>query len=378
MDTNAPRSRRIARKAGSFMKKNYVYSLLVNDILSEKTGKSGDRFFTAEEIMKKYSVSYITALKLIKMLTDNKFLITIGNKRFIMNGLYKKKSALYSLINAPYKKIGIIIQDITNPFFASVTMSLNNLIVEKGLLPVIKIADKDHEADVLLDFVQEGCQGIVSFFQNNTPYIIDIYNRLPVPVVFISDSVPTSSHCVVNSDNLHSGYFAAKHLTECGYSSLYYCGLSKKINAPRAQGFVNYLKENGLPFDESHVIYFDIANPYRNNYVLQTILNDPADRIGVFCFHDLIAEYLYNLCTDNGIPVPEKVGIVGYDKLDSMRPSNINLTTFSYSFKNIANSTLKLLLSNMETLTADQKIVRENTFLSVGKTTAKSSESVLI
>ena len=72
------------------MKINGVYSDIVNDILSEKIGNSGDLFFTAEELMARYSVSYITALKLIKMLIDGKYLISIGNKKFIINGLYKK------------------------------------------------------------------------------------------------------------------------------------------------------------------------------------------------------------------------------------------------------------------------------------------------
>ena len=353
------------------MKVNRIYSLIVNDILTEKIGKSGDLFFTAEELMAKYSVSYLTALKLLKMLGDGYYLISFGNRKFIMNGLYNKNGALYSLIDAPQKKIGIIIQNILNPFFASVTDSLNKLIREYGFSPVIKIADASNEAETLISFVKEGCHGIISFYQNNTEYIRDIYDRLPVPVVFISDDVPTEKHCIVNSDNLRSSYLAAKYLTECGYNSLYFCGLSKKTNTPRAQGFLRYIKENGLPFDDSHVMYFDVANPYRNQYVIKTILHDPADRIGVFCFHDLIAEYLYNLCALSGILVPDKVGIIGYDKLDSMIPSNINLTTFSYSFENIANSALKMLMENMDTLVVKKRTISENTFLSIGKTTAK-------
>ena len=103
---------------------NNVYSQVVEDILSESIGKTGDLFFTAEEVMEKYSVSYVTALRLIQKLIDGKYLISIGNKKFIMNGLYSKYSPLYSLIDSPQKKIGIIIQDITNPFFSSITASL--------------------------------------------------------------------------------------------------------------------------------------------------------------------------------------------------------------------------------------------------------------
>lgn len=352
------------------MKINKIYNEIINDIKTAKIGKSGDLFFTAEEIMNRYAVSYITSLKLINLLTENKYLIPIGNKKYIMNGLYYKNCALYSLIDSPRKKIGIVFQNITNPFFASITDSLNSLIVAKGFLPVIKISTRETEADILISLIQEGCQGIFSFFQNSDPYIIDIYERLPVPIVFINDKIPLENCSVVNSDNLRSGYQAAKHLAEYGYKSFYFCALTKNEN-PRLQGFLNYLKENDLPIDDSHILTFNLTNPYENHYIIKTIMNDNADRIGIFCFHDLIAEYLYNLCTLNGISVPDKVGIVGYDKLDSMIPSNINLTTFSYSFKNIANSALRLLIENMDTLVTQKKVVSETTFLSIGKTTAK-------
>ena len=194
---------------------------------------------------------------------------------------------------------------------------------------------------------------------------------MPVPVVFISDDVASEKHSIVNSDNFRSGYQAAKHFAEYGYTSLYFCGFSKKIDNPRAQGFFNYMKTHGIPFDETHNMYFDIENPYRNHYVISTIMKDTAERIGVFCFHDLIALYLYNLCVIKGISVPDKVGLIGYDKLDTMIPANIKLTTFSYSFENIANSASELLISNIDTLVAQQKTIVEDTILYIGETTAK-------
>lgn len=348
-----------------------VYFDIVDDILNERIGKSGDLFFTTEELMKNYSVSYVTALRLIKKLVDGKYLISIVNKKFIMNGLYSRDSELYKLINTEHKKIGIIIQNITNPFFSSITASLNTAILNMNYVPVIKISNKETEADVLVSFVQDGCQGIISFFQNNTSYIKDIYKRLPVPVVFISDIIPTDKHCAVNSDNFRSGYRAASHLYSYGYTSLYFCGLSQKSTNPREKGFFNYLKTHNIPYDENHILYFDIANPYQNYHIIKRLLEDNSERIGIFCFHDLIALYLYNLCKANKISIPERVGLIGYDRLDSMIPANVKLTTFSYSFENMSNSSLKLLVENMDTLVLQKKIIIEHTILRIGSTTAK-------
>lgn len=354
------------------MKIQKIFKDVKSDLLSGRLGASGDKFMIAEDIVKRYNVSFVSSLKIINYLVDNDLIVQIGNKKFIMNGLYKKDCELFKLFESKRKKIGILTKHITNPFFSKVTESIYHTVLKNGNIPILKIPFGETEKDELIAFVKEGCHGIISFFQNNTPDIVDIYERLPVPVVFIHDSMPIKDASVVNSDNRISGYYAAKHLVEYGYSSLYTCSNFHAVGSQRFLGFTDYLNEHGIPFGEEKALFFNLSNPYKNHPLINTIKSDPADRIGIFCYHDLIAEYLYNLLKINRIDVPNKVGIVGYDKLDTITPSGLNLTTFSYSFDNIARSAYNLLMQNCETLTPNPVMVREHTFLVIGKTTSKA------
>lgn len=353
------------------MKIQIILKKVKSDLLSGNLGASGDKFMIAEDIMKRYGVSFVSALKIINYLVDNDLIVPIGNKKFIMNGLYKKDCELFKLFESKRKKIGILTQNITNPFFSKVTESIYNTVLKNGNIPILKLSSRDTEKDTLVSLVKEGCHGIISFFQNNTPDTVDIYERLPVPVVFIHDSMPIKNASVVNSDNRISGYYAAKHLVEYGYSSLYTCSSFHAVESQRFLGFTDYLNEHDIPFGEEKSLFFNLSNPYKNHSFINTIKSDPAERIGIFCYHDLIAEYLYNLLKINRIDVPEKVGIVGYDKLDTIIPSGLNLTTFSYSFDDIARSAYDLLMQNCETLTPNPVMIREHTFLVIGKTTSK-------
>lgn len=353
------------------MKLDSIIHTIQTDLLNGKLGQSGQQFFTANELIEKYQISFVSALKILNVLIEKNLLISIGNKKYIMNGLYSFNADLHKLAQ---KKIGIILQDITNPFFAKVTELCNNIISQNSFSPIIKIITPETEIQTLMSLICEGCSGVISFCLNQTPEILDIYQRFPIPVVFINTEIPLENYNLVNSDNYASGTKAAKHLIEYGYDSLYLCNTDSNFDDPRFQGFIDYLKICNLPFDESHLLVCDFSL-FSANPIISAIKNNPAKRIGIFCFHDLIAETLLNLFNFHNINVPEKVGIIGYDKLDTVIPLFAQLTTFSYSFENIAKSAVNLLIKNIQTLKLSKTIIEEPTIFLIRNTTSKSTLS---
>ncbi len=349
------------------MKLNGIISTIKQELLNGKFGQSGRQFLTANELMEKYQVSFVSALKILNNLIEENLLVAIGNKKYIMNGLYSYNSDLQKLAS---KKIGIVLQNITNPFFAKVVELCNNMIVKNGFSPILKLITPENEIQTLISLIHEGCSGIISFCQNQLPEILDIYQRFPLPVVFINTEVPIEQCNIINSDNYASGRKAAKHLLDYGYDSLYLCNSEPNFSDPRFQGFIDYIKSCNLPFDESRFIIFEF-NLSATNPVLLTIKKDPAKRIGIFCFHDLIAENLLNLFNFYDIKVPEKVGLIGYDQLDTIIPLFAQLTTFNYSFENIAKSAVNLLIENIKNLKLPKKIIEEATIFLVRNTTSK-------
>ena len=64
------------------MKLSSVKNIIKDDILNNKLGSSGERFFTTNEMIEKYDVSFTSALKLLNDLTEENFLLAIGKKKW--------------------------------------------------------------------------------------------------------------------------------------------------------------------------------------------------------------------------------------------------------------------------------------------------------
>ena len=356
------------------MKLSSVKNIIKDDLLNNRLGNSGERFFTANELIEKYNVSFTSALKLLNDLTEDNTLLAIGNKKYIMNGIMAPRSSLHNYLKNS-NKIGVLIQSITNPYVSKVTEALNTAILEKGYTPILKICSEHNEIATLISFVQEGCLGVVSFFRNKNPKIVDIYSRLPIPTVFISSSAPFQDASLVHSDNYSAGKQAAKHLLECGYEKLYLCGTAKTPSL-RFSGFIDYLKAKGIDFKDEQFLLFNAIDTFANGRVYAEIKNSLPKRVGVFCYHDLIAEHLFSLLKHNGLKIPEQVGIIGYDQLDTIIPISSNLTTFYYSFTNIATSAINLLINLTKTLKYTKTTIKEKTVLYIRSTTKLASNSL--
>ena len=351
------------------MKLNNIKNQIKNDILSGILGQSGERFFTAYDLMDKYSVSFTSALKLLQDLTDENVLLAIGNKKFVMNGIMKPHTDLHKHVQNS-KKIGILFQSITNPYFSKVTEALYAAIVEKGYTPILKISSAQDEISTLLSFVQESCIGVISFFRNKNNEIIELYKKFPLPVVYISSSAPSQNACTVHADNYSSGKQAAKHLLDFGYEKLYICGTTK-APALRFSGFIDYLKSKNIPFSDEQFLIYNAVDTFSNGHIIAELNKNLDKRIGIFCYHDLIAEHLFSLLKHNKISVPEQVGLIGYDQLDTVIPISSKLTTFYYSFTNIANSAINHLIEQTKTLTPVKTTIKEKTVLYIRSTTAR-------
>lgn len=356
------------------MKTPKIKDQIKNEIINGKFGASGTLFPNTETLMDLYDISFVSALKIINDLIKERLLIKIGNKKYIVCGIYSKQSDLYRITTKSNdKKIGIILRSISNPYYSIVSENLYQLAHKNGYDFVIKLTTIETEADALFDLIREGVLGIFSFSPENTSHTIELYSRLPIPVVFIGKDFPYKPSNCVKSNNYASGYHAAKHLHECGYTSLYYIQQNaiQSGSDSRKNGFFAYCKEHSLSCNIDTPLFCDIKNKENNNHIVFTLKNDKDKRIGLFCFHDLIAINLFELLSYHKFNIPEALGLVGYDKIDNISPYSSQITTFSYSFKDIAINAWNLLQENIENLNMQPKIIEIPTILVIRASTIK-------
>ncbi len=357
------------------MKFAEVLQTIKNDLKSEILGKSGTKFPDAHSLAKTYGVSYVTAVKLISTLKEEKIVLSIGNKCFVTNGPCRTDSDLFSLLNrSPEKKLGILLPSLTNPFYGETVEALNNTLLKRGITPVLTLTKGENEIEEMEKLVRQGCIGLFSFLKNQTPKIIDFYSRFPLPIVTIGKKLSNIDISSISSDNYSAGVTASRHLVECGYTRFVYVVNKNNfsVNNERLNGFSAGLKKLGYDLPRSNIFILDHDDAKTSNAIL-SFLESSQEKTGVFCYHDLTAMDLYFLVRNADFSVPERVGIVGYDNLTSIT-REVNLTTFAYSFNKMAEIAIEVMLETCANPLLTKKNVKVQTNMVVRKTTSPDKE----
>lgn len=332
-----------------------LFQIIKNDILQGKYGKSGDKFLTIRQFCIKTDISYVTAIRIFEKLKNENLIFLFGNNHYICTGLYYKNSPLHTAIKSNNLKtrIGLHIRDITNPFFTALSQELFGELRKFDFELIIMTSNNipKEEKNILNEFIKLGCSGVLSFagFKDNDLY--NFYSNYPLPYILIGRSIEEIKTDYITTDNFGSGNQAAKYLVNYGYKKFGYIGLKNldEANDSRYLGFKKGLSDLNYAIDSA--LYFRIDIEDNINYIYKSIKKSSLENsLGFFCYHDLLAVKILNLCSYNKLSIPETVGIIGYDDLPISRAVNPSITTFSYNYNNFAKLAVEVLLHKMETL----------------------------
>jgi len=352
-------------------KVNKLLIKIKEDILNGIYGKSGYKFLTLREFCQKTKISYVTAVKIYEELKKENLIFLYGNYHYIFNGIYDENSHLYKIINANTKiKIGLHIRDISNQFFMALSKEICNQLNVFNIDLIIMTSNNNslQEKKILLDFIKLGCSGVLSFpgFKDNQIY--DFYSRYPLPYILIGRSFNQNKSDFISTDNYESGILAAKYLVNCNYKNFGYVGLKNidENNDSRLLGYKKGLADSNCILSPN--LYFKIDIEDSIDYIYRILIKTDYP-IGLFCYHDLLAVKILNLCSYNKINVPNSVGIIGYDNLPISIAVNPSITTFSYDYNMFAKLIVNKLLYNIKNLKAENQVHIINTFMIIRKST---------
>jgi DNA-binding LacI/PurR family transcriptional regulator len=132
---------------------------------------------------------------------------------------YRPNASAQSLKTGRLGTIGVVVPDITNPFFASVVKGLENAIPNRSYRMLLASSDEsaEREAEVLAD-LEGRVDGFVLAPANEQDRAPLALHRAGVPVVLLDREVSGGElHDVVLVDNLIGAKAAAGHLLALGH-----------------------------------------------------------------------------------------------------------------------------------------------------------------
>lgn len=255
---------------------------------------------------------------------------------------YQPNTLARSLQGKQTKMIGMIVPNITNPFFAELVAGVEQTLADDGYKLLLCDADRDSDKEHRYLQMLEANQvdGIITGSHNLG---LEEYQRVGLPIVSfdrdLSDKVP-----IVTSDNYHGGCLATQALIDAGCQDIYFVGNPSKTGNPTTKRFLGYMDtmaSAGLPSHTARSAFYE--SPLAKSMAMRELLQSDRKLDGVFCSDDMTAILLLKQAQRLGIRVPEDLKVIGFDGTKLVQTYLPELATIVQPIGDLAALLVKLL-----------------------------------
>jgi LacI family transcriptional regulator len=244
--------------------------------------------------------------------------------------------------------IGLIVSDITNPFFAEVIVAIEDRLASERLVTLLGNTSEDQAKETRLlktmrEFPADGiliCPAIGS----GDSGAVTLGNQLPT-VAFARRAADLDYAGV---DNVQGALLAVEHLCSLGNRRIAFIGGDPDVSTgrERIEGYQRALARLSLPFDPCLVLR---ASPTRRGGYdsvrrLLQIENRPT---AALCFNDVVALGVIEALQHAGVRAGKKFGVVGFNNVPDAAQSLPGLTTVDTSPRQLGESAAELLLKRI-------------------------------
>jgi LacI family transcriptional regulator len=248
--------------------------------------------------------------------------------------------------------IGMIIPDITNPFFPAVVKGAEDIAFSNGYRLILCNTDNDHSKELahlneLRTYLPAGLIVIPSSFSDLTVQA-ESYRRSGTGVVCV-DRLPKSwAGDSVTADNEEGALNATRHLIEMGHKRLAtIVGPLRLTNArERLNGFTRAMKEAKIPLRPEYAqeTTFEMQGGYSKALLLLRLIPRPT---AIFAGNDLIALGVLRAIRESNLRCPEDVSVIGFDDLDIAEVTYPALSSVSQSGYQLGTTAAHILIERI-------------------------------
>lgn len=314
-----------------------------NSIYSGAYGASGEPFISVRKLAQITRVSLVTAHRIMNMLKDDKLIKLVGNKSYLTYS--KKESDANNTEHKTSNTIGMLVTNLENPFFATLSKKVEILLKEKGYKLVIASSNYDfiREQEIIEMFCGMGVDGIISC-PGTAPETSRLYASLNLPVLFIGRKLEDINVETVLVNHSSAVQKVVRHFTEQGFKNFAYIGIEELENDPRLDAYKTALVKSGFSLAPENIIKSQAKNFDSVIPELQMMLKNASKPIAVFCFHDLLAIRVIKVCNQLKMEIPKDVAVTGFDNLPIATEIIPSLTTINYPLEEMAEIAIERLI----------------------------------
>lgn len=243
---------------------------------------------------------------------------------------------------------GLIISDITNPFFPELVKSFEDIAVLHGQEVLIANTNYDPERMKICvrRMLQRKVDGVAIMTSEMDDHLIEDFSRRNIPLVFLDTSTPALGVSCVRIDYSAGIDVAMDHLIKLGHHRIAFISGPMQLPSARMR-YAAFMKSTARDHLDDNPRLIEEGNHRVDggHEAMQRILSSGARATAVLASNDLTAIGAMGAIAEAGLRVPEDISVVGYDDIQLSAFTMPPLTTVSLPRAEIANAAFHALLN---------------------------------
>lgn len=246
--------------------------------------------------------------------------------------------------------LGLLVPDISNPFFSAMARSIEDRAHEQGFSVIMCSidgdADKERKYIELLQRKQVDGLIVASTFHNKE--MQDNLTKNGIPIIMLAYDDATLDSSIVSVDDFKGGYEAASHLFTNGHRDIAIIAEHTHSSDLRIYGFKVALEARGIELKADNIIRVTASIPNgKESFEKMVRRKTNGFPTAIFACNDLLAIGIIQGATEKGYKIPKDLAIVGFDNTILATTTVPGLTTIAQPIGKMANKTVDLLVEQI-------------------------------
>jgi LacI family transcriptional regulator len=256
-----------------------------------------------------------------------------------------------ALVSGRSRLLGIIVENITNPFFPELIQSFEEIAVARGYEILVSSTNSDPAvlAACARRMLERKVDGVaVMTFGEEEPVLDQLVHR-GVPIVlaeFKLDDPKASTILLDYSTGIHA---AVLHLAGLGHRAIAFLAGPHSLHSAitRENGFHSAMRSASLPIRKNWVIECDhtLKGGVAGFDRLRKLATRPT---AIVCSNDMTAIGVLRAAYTDGLRVPRDLSVIGLDDIDFAAFTSPPLTTIRLSRAELARAAFDALRAQAE------------------------------
>lgn len=307
---------------------------------------------TIKEVAEKANVSIATVSRVL----NNNYPVSEDARLRVLEAIgelnYQPNGVARSLKSKRTHMIGIVVADITNPYFMQIAKGIESVVSNKGYNLIFCSTNENPTRELkLLRLLNEKRVDalVLASCDKDGSYVRQLIEH-GTPVVLVDRKIYGLNADTIVEDNFNAAYNITNYLINKGHRKISIVNglLNISTGLERFEGFKKALEDNNLPIYKEYILQGNFNREDSYNAVKNMIAKQKDDLpTAIFAANNLMAEGAMIAIYENGLRIPEDISLVSFGDLSVPQLINPKLTLVSQNAYTIGQKAGEIALERI-------------------------------